>query len=161
MRLDFRSRCTVGPLLGELLEGLLEPIPEDRLTAAEALALLDGQPAVGASSAAGSGRRRGGWVGSRGRSGASGARLQGMQCYCQRCIACHPLLLLPYGASDPQPIILPVCSFQLRAKREVGPSAIAPQTAQPWRRRRPPRRPFGSCASLPARAWCSSAPPPS
>lgn len=40
MRLAWRDQLTVGPKLSALLDGLLEPIVEDRLTAAEAVELL-------------------------------------------------------------------------------------------------------------------------
>ncbi len=36
-------RVTVGPRLSQLLDGLLEPVAEDRLTAQEALDILDGR----------------------------------------------------------------------------------------------------------------------
>jgi hypothetical protein len=41
LRVEFEDLIEVGPQLSKLLEGLLEPIIEDRLTASEALALLD------------------------------------------------------------------------------------------------------------------------
>lgn len=43
LRIEFRSRITVGPRLATVLEGLLDPLPEDRLTATEAKNLLLGR----------------------------------------------------------------------------------------------------------------------
>ena len=47
MRLD-TSGVTMGPRMEAVVEGLLEPLPEDRLGAAQALALLDGKKAPAA-----------------------------------------------------------------------------------------------------------------
>mmetsp|Transcript_334 Transcript_334/g.1007 ORF Transcript_334/g.1007 Transcript_334/m.1007 type:complete len:282 (-) Transcript_334:58-903(-) len=43
LRIDFRDRVAVGRQLEELLTGLLEPLPEDRFTAKEAINLLEGR----------------------------------------------------------------------------------------------------------------------
>eukprot|EP00873_Tetraselmis_striata_P000501 jgi/Tetstr1/420765/TSEL_011842.t1 len=43
LRIDFSQRVSAGPRLEELLNGLLDPLPEDRMTAKEALAVLKGR----------------------------------------------------------------------------------------------------------------------
>lgn len=43
MVISFKSSMSVSPSLAAVLEGLLEPVLEDRLTAADALALLSGK----------------------------------------------------------------------------------------------------------------------
>ncbi|KAF6262994.1 kinase-like domain-containing protein [Scenedesmus sp. NREL 46B-D3] len=43
MRIGYRDRVTVGKQLGELLDGLLEPLAEDRLTPQEALDVASGK----------------------------------------------------------------------------------------------------------------------
>ncbi len=43
MVISFKKAINVSPQLAAVLEGLLEPVLEDRLTAADALALLSGK----------------------------------------------------------------------------------------------------------------------
>lgn len=43
MVISFKDIVKVSPKLSAVLEGLLEPVLEDRLTAADALALLSGK----------------------------------------------------------------------------------------------------------------------
>jgi hypothetical protein len=40
----FRDKVTVGPRLSELLDSLLEPLAEDRITPQEALNVVTGNP---------------------------------------------------------------------------------------------------------------------
>mmetsp|Transcript_1857 Transcript_1857/g.4857 ORF Transcript_1857/g.4857 Transcript_1857/m.4857 type:complete len:628 (-) Transcript_1857:125-2008(-) len=42
LKIDFSQHVTVGPQLAQLLNGLLEPVPEDRLTAKAAMSALAG-----------------------------------------------------------------------------------------------------------------------
>lgn len=47
MQINFQNSISVSPSITSLLEGLLEPVIEDRISAAEALSLLlGGQEAV-------------------------------------------------------------------------------------------------------------------
>ena len=43
LRIDFQEVVQVGPALAAVLEGLLEPLVEDRISASDALATLNGQ----------------------------------------------------------------------------------------------------------------------
>ena len=45
MRIAWRGKVTAGPQLAELLDGLLEPLAEDRLTAQEAIDVATGRAA--------------------------------------------------------------------------------------------------------------------
>lgn len=45
MRINYKDKVTVGPRLSELLDGLLEPLAEDRLTPQEALDIVTGKAA--------------------------------------------------------------------------------------------------------------------
>uniref|UniRef100_A0A061QWW9 non-specific serine/threonine protein kinase n=1 Tax=Tetraselmis sp. GSL018 TaxID=582737 RepID=A0A061QWW9_9CHLO len=60
LRIDFEGRLSVGGRIKELLNGLLEPLPEDRLTARQALDVLDGKRSKAPERRAGAGQRRGG-----------------------------------------------------------------------------------------------------
>lgn len=46
MRINWRGKVSVGPVLDRLLQGLLEPILEDRITSDEGLAILEGRGAA-------------------------------------------------------------------------------------------------------------------
>ena len=46
MQIKFKDIIDVSPAMKDLLEGLLEPVVEDRISAKEALALLSGTPEV-------------------------------------------------------------------------------------------------------------------
>lgn len=42
LKIDFQDSVTMGDVMEEVIDGLLEPLPEDRLTASEALSILGG-----------------------------------------------------------------------------------------------------------------------
>ncbi|KAI8466261.1 MAG: kinase-like domain-containing protein [Monoraphidium minutum] len=69
MRIAYRDRVTVGPQLGELLDGLLEPVAEDRMAAQEAIDIATGKAAKRRRRAAEQGAAAGGRAGAAGGGG--------------------------------------------------------------------------------------------
>jgi uncharacterized protein YdbL (DUF1318 family) len=64
-----RDRVTVGKQLGELLDGLLEPLAEDRLTPQEAIDVATGRAAKRRKKAAAAAAKQAGTVAAAGQAG--------------------------------------------------------------------------------------------
>lgn len=125
MRVDLsRERRSLGPEVAELLEGLLEPLPEDRMTAAEALEVASG---VGEQQ----GRRR-----EQGRRRGDGKPLRGGGASARQQDEQQMMVRMPDGS------LLPVTSVPIGGKRRGGASLAVNGNNDPLARGA--RRPAGT-----------------